>query len=148
MFDTLLFMNKIKHLKLSPFSRQLFKEWDTLAYIINSFQLRLEFNEREIWSCYLGMNVGDEQMGTNEDFLRPVIILKKFNSKVCWAIPLTRTDKKSVHYFPFNFITGTQSVAILSQLRLIDSKRLKTMIGKMKNGDFIKLKEKLTALLS
>ncbi len=36
------------------------------------------FNEREIWWAHLGVNVGYEQDGKNDNFERPVLIIKKF----------------------------------------------------------------------
>ena len=49
----------------------------------------LAFHEREIWWCSIGINLGDEQDGKNELFERPVLILKKFNNKVAWVLPMS-----------------------------------------------------------
>jgi len=105
------------------------------------------FNEREIWFAAIGLNIGVEQNGSGVDFLRPVVIFRKFNSESFWAIPLTRTEKKGAFYFLFSFEPGTISVANLSQLRLIDSKRLAYLVGEMSEADFVAVKEKLKALL-
>lgn len=108
---------------------------------------RLFFHEREIWFCRLGANIGFEQDGHGDKFLRPVIIFRKFNNEILWAIPITRTDKEGVHYFKFSFVLGEESTAILSQLRLIDAKRLIYKTGDISETDFIALKEKLKALM-
>jgi len=34
------------------------------------------FYEREIWFCSVGMNLGHEEDGKQDQFLRPIIILK------------------------------------------------------------------------
>ena len=44
--------------------------------------------------CHLGANVGFEQDGIGEDFLRPVLILRKFNVYMFWALPLTKLEGK------------------------------------------------------
>ena len=76
-------------------------------------------------------------------------MLKKFNNEVLWAVPLTRTDKKNKYYFSFSFQEdGSVSTAILSQIRLMDAKRLKYKIGDMKVSDFTVLKNKIRQLLA
>jgi len=96
--------------------------------------------------------VGFEQDGSAEEFLRPVVIFRKFNNEIFWAIPLTKSKKKAHkksdrYYYPFSFIADTDSIAILSQIRLIDARRLSRHIGTMAETDFRKLKEKLKALM-
>ena len=72
--------------------------------------------------------------------------VKIHNNEIFWAMPLTRTSKKRKYYFLFSFGHG-ESVAILSQIRLIDARRLSYKIGEISEEDFLKLKEKLKALL-
>ncbi len=111
-------------------------------------QNRPFFHEREIWFCYLGINVGFEQDGSSEEFLRPVVVVRKFNNSIFLGVPLTRTEKKTEFYFQFQFEDDSvQSTAILSQVRLIDSRRLSYKIGNISEEDFLKLKEKLKALI-
>jgi hypothetical protein len=124
-----------------------YKEWHNKKKGINDISVRPGFHEREIWSCHLGSNVGFEQDGSGDDYLRPIIIIRKFNNEIFWAIPLTNTKKDSEHYFSFSFIEGQNSTAILSQIKLVDAKRLSHMIGYISEVDFLALKEKLKALL-
>lgn len=124
-----------------------FQNWHTEKSLIHKQKIRPFFHEREIWFATLGMNVGFEQDGKHEKFLRPVIILKKFNNQVCWAIPTTKKSKKGIHYFSFEYQKGDSTTAILSQLRLIDSKRLDYKIGTMKENDFVEMKKCLTTFL-
>jgi len=67
---------------------------------------RVFFNEREIWWCYLGLNIGDEQNG-GKNFSRPVVILKKFNKNLTIVVPLTKNNKKGKYYFYLNKIDKT-----------------------------------------
>lgn len=104
------------------------------------------FHERDIWFIKIGENIGFEQNGKGEEFLRPVIVFKKFSKNVFLGLPLTRTLKDSQFYCAFKFKQGN-STAILSQIRLFDSKRLKYKIGTMSVGDYEMVKRKLIELI-
>ena len=124
-----------------------FKKWHDKKSQVNEIEKRPFFHEQEIWFCHLGANVGFEQDGSGEDFQRPVVVIRKFNSEVCWVIPLSKTDKRNKYYFPFKFDDEITSVAILSQIRLLDARRLSRRIGTMREDDFKKLINKIKALL-
>lgn len=101
-----------------------FLEWHEKKSDIHTKSLRVYFFEREVWWYSLGLNVGDEQNGKGKSFARPIIILKKFNNNVFWGIPLTSKMKTGKFYQSVDLGDGMQRTAILSQLRLIDGKRL------------------------
>jgi mRNA interferase MazF len=130
-----------------------YKTWTPIKKTLNNTdEPRLFFHEREIWYCHLGENVGFEQDGRGDQFLRPVVIIRKFNNDVFWGVPLTRTKKDLPFYFPFIIQSDTEahvekSTAVLSQVRLIDAKRLRRMIGYISEKDIVLLKKKLKALL-
>lgn len=124
-----------------------YQKWHERKTYIENDRPRVFFKEREIWFCYVGENVGFEQDGRGDEFLRPVIIIKKFNNEVLWVVPLTKIEKKNRYYFSFT-LNGKASVAILSQMRLIDAKRLKYKIGNVKIEDFKELKSKIRQLLA
>lgn len=126
-----------------------YKIWTPVkTQLHNSESARPGFHEREIWYCYLGENIGFEQDGKGNDFLRPVIVLRKFNNEILWAIPLTSAIKKSPYYFVISFGENkTKSSAILSQIRLIDAKRLSYTIGEVSKEEFKELKKKLKDLI-
>ena len=120
-----------------------YKKWHPLKKKINNADdARPFFHEREIWFCYLGENVGFGQDGVGDDFLRPIIVVRKFNNEIFWGLPLTKKEKKSPYYFAFPFAAGT-SVAILSQIRLIDAHRLSYHIGEIAEINFAQLKKRL-----
>jgi len=129
-----------------------FQRWHGQKSRINEVEKRPFFHEREIWFCYLGVNIGFEQDGSRKEFLRPILIIRKFNNEIFWGIPLTKANKKKnkkteKYYFDFSFIAGIRSVAILSQIRLIDARRLSRHIGIMPDEEFVRLTEKLKLLL-
>ncbi len=124
-----------------------FDTWNKKKINVNDIVGVPFFHEREIWFCFLGVNVGFEQDGQGDDFQRPVVIIKKFNNEICWAIPLSKTKRRGKYYFEFNFNEDIVSVAILSQIKLIDVKRLTYKIGEIRECDFLNLIKKLKALL-
>lgn len=129
-----------------------FQKWHTKKSTVNEIVKRPFFHEREIWFCFLGANVGFEQDGSEEEFLRPIVVLRKFNNEILWAIPLTKSRKKSKvktekYYYSFPFAPNITSVAILSQIRLIDARRLSRHISTMGETDFKEMNEKLKTLL-
>lgn len=126
-----------------------FIEWHKKKHYLHRDRPRVFFKEREIWFCHLGENIGYEQDGRGEEFIRPIIILKKFNNEIAWAVPLTKVKKKSrPYYFSFSFRRKVQSTAVLSQLRLIDAKRLKYKAGYISESKFTELKTKIKQLLA
>ena len=59
-----------------------------------------------------------------------------------------KTNKRAEkYYFSFSFIDNIKSVAILSQIRLIDARRLSYLAGEVSQDDFKVLIAKLKALL-
>jgi mRNA interferase MazF len=76
--------------------------------------------EREIWWISLGLNIGHEQDGKNEQFERPFLVVKKFNKSIVWGLPLTTVAKDNKFHYK---IQEDGSYVILSQLRLISTKR-------------------------
>ncbi len=116
-----------------------FQRWHQLKSDLHEKSGQALFQEREIWWCALGANVGFEQDGSGELFTRPVLILTKFNLDVCLVVPLTARLKKGKYYFPVGNITGRDAVAVLSQIRFIDRKRLAKKIATLNESTFQKL---------
>ncbi|MBI2676664.1 MAG: type II toxin-antitoxin system PemK/MazF family toxin [Candidatus Yanofskybacteria bacterium] len=124
-----------------------FQKWHKKKEQVDDIGRRPFFHEREIWFCYLGVNVGFEQDGVGDDFQRPVVVIRKFNNEVCWVIPLSKTKKRNKYYFAFQFDAVATSVAIISQVRLLDARRLSRKIGEISVEDFNNLINKIKALL-
>ena len=126
--------------------KEVFDNWNNLKKKINNESGPRSFHEREVWFVSLGQNIGHEQAGKGEAFMRPVIILKKFSKRTFLGIPLSRTHKDNRFSHPFFFKEGT-STALLSQVRLLDARRLGYYSGRVSRGDFNKVKEKLIELI-
>ena len=101
-----------------------FQKWHKAKKELDKNLSRLFFHEREVWWCSTGLNIGFEQDGRGEYFARPILIFKKFNNEVFWAIPLNTKIKKGKFYVSIELGDGVPRVVIISQLRLMDAKRL------------------------
>jgi mRNA interferase MazF len=104
------------------------------------------FKEREVWWLSLGLNVGDEEDGKGERFERPIIIIKKFNNNLFWGCALSSKIKDNKYYIGFELL-GIKRSVILSQLRVLDSKRLSEKVGMASEEDFKKIKKAVKELL-
>ena len=125
-----------------------FQKWHSEKASIHHDKKRPFFHIREVWFCSLGANVGFEQDGGGEKYLRPVLILRKFNNEVLWVLPFTKHEKKGRYYFSVMIShSTTPSAVILSQIRLIDAKRLRSKLGDISEKDFLEVKKRLQALL-
>lgn len=105
------------------------------------------YNEREIWWCALGTNVGFEQDGTGKNFDRPIVVIRGFSKNIFLGLALTGKKREGKHYFYIGKVEGRDSSAILSQIRLIDSKRLIRKIETLRDDKFKTLKEALKKLI-
>ena len=94
------------------------------------------YHEREIWWCALGMNIGSEQDGSGDEYRRPVLILKGLSVKTCLVVPLTTSSKKHLLRPRVGVVEEKEAYALLSQLRVIDTKRLIRKVGYLEKGAF------------
>lgn len=106
----------------------------------------LSFHEREVWWCSIGINLGDEQDGKNELFERPVLVIKKFNNKVAWVLPMSAKEKSGIYYYNLEHDGRIFSV-ILSQIRLVSVKRFRRFVRKISPNQFSAIKRKLIDFL-
>ncbi|MBT4376483.1 type II toxin-antitoxin system PemK/MazF family toxin [archaeon] len=125
-----------------------YRIWTPTKIEINNKKLSPKgFKQREIWICNVGDNVGFEEDGKGKDFTRPVLILKVFNRRFCYVTPLSTTPKRGRYFYAFDGNTGRTSVSLLSQLRAIDSIRLRDKIGFVNKKDFEEIKRRIAELI-
>jgi len=120
-----------------------FDRWNTIKKEIDGYaeEMRPYFRAGEIWWVRLGVNVGYEIDGKREGFLRPAIVLKKYNQYSFLAVPLTTSAKPNPYRLPIGILNGRQAFAMLSQLRNIDSKRLVEKIAFIEGDPFDVIKK-------
>ncbi len=120
-----------------------FNIWNRSKKQLNAETHSPFFYPGEIWHCALGLNVGSEQDGKGANFSRPVIVIKKFNSRLLWIAPMTSTMRFYVGTIQLPLSPGRISTILLSQLRLIDSRRLVHRKGTVKAEHFRQIKKYL-----
>lgn len=123
-----------------------FEGWHALKSTLNE-QTPRTFQEREIWWCSIGINVGHETDGKSDYYNRPVLVVRKFNRYMFFGVPLSTQIKSTPHYFPLSFKGRDQSV-LLTQLRLWDARRLSHKMGQLSDSDFKKITTALSALIT
>jgi len=124
-----------------------FVEWTKLKIKIHISKRVIYFREGEIWWASLGANIGHEQDGKNQNFERPILVLRKFNQYVLWVVPLTSQSKENNVYY-YHYELGREKYAVvLTQLRLISSKRLLRRIGMFPMEDYEKVRLEIRKLI-
>lgn len=123
-----------------------FKEWSSLKEKLDKTAKQILFKEREVWWCSLGINVGHEENGKNKYFTRPVLILRKFNRQIFLAVPLTSKLKDNKFYFKITFKEKEQS-AMLSQIRVLEGKRLRNKMGEITEGQFDAVRKSVSEIV-
>ena len=120
-----------------------FDNWNNLKKNIND-RNPVYVSEREVWFCSVGLNVGSEQDGKNENYERPVLVIKKITSNTFIGIPLTSNKKKGSWYVP---IDSMDSSAIITQIKLFDTRRLTRKMKLITIDEFEVIKEAIKSYL-
>jgi len=126
---------------------QIYDQWNDNKKDIAKNESIIKFQQFQIIFMKMGANIGYEQDGKGDDFLRPVLVYKKFNNRIFLGIPLTSKPKDDKFHFEFEYKKSKKSYAILSQIRLFDIKRAKYYDGKISKNQFEKLQKKLLELI-
>ncbi len=127
-----------------------FDTWNEIKKQIQNENAHLGYKNRDIFYIKMGHNIGFEQNGKGNQFIRPVVIIKGFNKEIFLGVPLSSQQKEGKFYYQFSFEkngVGNENIAILSQVRLFSTKRLLNKIGVIKEEDFKNLKNKLKDLI-
>jgi mRNA-degrading endonuclease toxin of MazEF toxin-antitoxin module len=119
-----------------------YKGWFLLKNKINANSSRKNFREGEIWMVHLGFNIGDEQNGRGPNFIRPILVLRKYNKNIFMAIPIVGRYKEGYYYL--NYINKRSSIncVVFSQMRVLDTKRLVYRKQKLNSNLFKEIKKK------
>lgn len=112
----------------APFKHKDFDGWNEVKKKTDSEERRL-YTVREIWWCRFGVNVGTEQDGRGEWYVRPCIILRGFGPDACLVVPLTTSVRKHLLRVSVGLVEGREARANLSQMRVVDTRRLERKIG-------------------
>jgi mRNA interferase MazF len=124
-----------------------FHKWSLIKQSIHSRSKRPFYHEREIWWCSMGVNIGFEQDGKGRNFTRPILIMKGFSKQVLLCVPLTTQLKQGKYYHDIFLDDNISRQVILSQIKLIDSKRLLEKITKIDERQFLDIKKAIIRMI-
>lgn len=114
--------------------KKYFKNWISVKSGLHYAGVFRTVKEGEIWWCAVGENVGVEINGKNEEFSRPILVLKKLSKYGFMGIPLTSQEHVGSWYVEFVFRDKKQT-AVLAQARVISVFRLYKRMGTVPNSD-------------
>ena len=124
-----------------------FDKWNEIKKQVDGRGLPRFYHPREVWWCSLGVNIGFEQDGTSSQYQRPVLIIRAFNRHVCLIVPLTTSAKKNKYHVSLGMIEDKEAFAIISQLRLIDTKRFTDRLVVIDKKIFEQIKNTVRSLI-
>ena len=127
-----------------------YNNWNEIKITIENENIIVGFKERDIFYMNMGKNIGFEQDGKGENFVRPVVIIKGFNKNMFFGIPLSTKIKEGKFYYKFQFQKKdelVENIALLSQMRLFSTKRLLNKIGVILKENFESLKNEFKSLI-
>ena len=92
------------------------------------------FKERDIWWVSVGINVGYEEDGKNGNYVRPVLIIKKFSRDLFLGVPMSTKLKENKYYIKVT-VKGDTVSALSSQIRVFSSKRMWNKLAELDEKD-------------
>ena len=124
-----------------------FDTWNKENKRVHASETNKLYHERQVWWCSLGANIGFEQDGTGDDYQRPVLILRGISRNTCYIVPLTTSTQKHKLRIRIGLVDGKQATALISQIKLIDTKRLVNKLGFIDQKAFVLVRKAAKDLL-
>ena len=124
-----------------------FDTWNALKKEIDTRTVAPFYHEREVWWCSLGVNVGFEQDGSGNEYRRPMLVLKGLSRQTFLGVPLTTAEKEHSLRPSLGLVDGKPARALLSQIRVVDTKRLVRKIGYIPADVFERIRKTAKDLL-
>ena len=118
-----------------------FEKWNKRKQAVEESTYIPYVDAGEIWWGIFGINIGVEIDGKGDDFLRPLLVLTKYNPLGCLVVPLSSARKEDKDNVYVDNILERKATANLSQLRSISSKRLVEKITVLRNIDFFRIQK-------
>ena len=124
-----------------------YDKWNEVKKRTEAKEEIAHFRQREIYWANIGKNIGSEQNGKGNDFMRPLLVFRRYSYNLFCGIPLSTTVREGTFFYTFEFLQNKKSSALLVQAKTFDAKRLDRKIGTIKQEDFIKIEHKMKELL-
>ena len=123
-----------------------FDIWMPLKERIHSIGRKWKFREGEIWWMAIGENVGTEINGKGDNFLRPILVVRKYGPGGFFGVPLSSQKHEGMWYANF-LLKNREQCALLSQASSFCSYRLYGFIGRLSKSVFEQIVDDLEKLL-
>ncbi|HEY4478919.1 MAG TPA: type II toxin-antitoxin system PemK/MazF family toxin [Candidatus Paceibacterota bacterium] len=124
-----------------------FDQWNEKKKSLHGSVFTDFVHTREVWWCAVGVNVGVEADGKRENFERPVLVIRKFSTEAVLMIPLTSRVKKDNPYHVIFSHEGREFSAVISQVRLISTKRLLRKMYQMDSSIFTRIISSIVTII-
>jgi mRNA-degrading endonuclease toxin of MazEF toxin-antitoxin module len=129
-----------------------YNEWNEVKKDTSKNKRKLGIKSRDIYWAKIGYNIGSEEYGKDENFARPVIILRKLTSDLFVGVPLTSTIKNNDYFHSFKYNNKqnglVENSAMILQLRTFSIKRLMNKAGMINKKDFELVVKKCQKIVS
>ena len=122
-----------------------FDTWNVVKKRTDESSRKVYAHPREVWWCSLGVNIGVEADGKNENFERPVLVVRVYNKDSMLVLPITGKAREDTFHAPLTLKevnresgdTFTKTVYVkLTQSRVISNKRLLRKVDTISEADF------------
>ena len=129
-----------------------YDKWNEVKQKTQKNKRLLGIRPRDIFWAKIGQNIGSEEYGKNDNFARPLIIVRKLTHDLFIGVPLTSTLKDNDYFHSFEYENKTNGLtknsAMILQIRVFSIKRLMNKTGVINKDDFEKVIEKSRRLIS
>lgn len=125
-----------------------YEHWTPIKiFTNNNLDRPINFREGQVWRCKIGENIGVEMDGKGNNYLRPVLIIKRYGDNAFLGAPLTSKTKPNRPFYHPIRVGNRDGLIIISQLRFWDASRLTSLIQQISHKDFLKIKQHLASYL-
>lgn len=127
-----------------------FDAWNLQKKNLGGSVKRAYAHPREVWWCVLGVNVGAEVDGKNENFERPVLVVRVYNKETMLILPITSREKSDGFHHKIeirakNGMTREEYIKPvwikLTQARVISNSRLLRKVDVVHQEEFDRVVE-------
>ncbi len=100
-----------------------YDEWNEIKKQTQQINFNLGIKAREIYWTKIGFNIGSEEYGKGNEFVRSVIIIRQLTHDLFIGIPTTTTLKGNNDYFHnINYIEKNSNTTISSSAMILQQK--------------------------
>lgn len=127
-----------------------FDTWNHFKKKLNDSQRVFYVHPREVWWCSLGLNIGTEIDGKNDNFERPVLVMNVYNKETFFVLPFTTKPKIDRFHARviLAYIAHDGSIVVkmvwlkLTQARVVNRKRFWRKVDIIPEDEFYEIKKR------